>query len=605
MSPSRLPRILCSSVVRSVHQGESHGGVYLVDLEAGSSEQVLDWTDANINWEGRGGDRGLRGIAFHDGSIYLAASDEVFVYDRAFDRLGSFRNPYLSMCHELFVDGDRLYLSSTGFDAVLEYDLTSQTFTRGWSLRYANALEVPPHVLKLKAPPTLRVFDPNGTKGPERGDSSHVNHVWVQDGADPRERDEAVGPVWRVNDRLEAVRHDPLRHAQHTAVPRGVLVQPHARPTGSPTRRWRATSWPRPAAHLRPGATRARGSPGGSRTRDVRPRPHRPARRPRGGRFVARDDQRVRPRCRRAAGLGEHHDGRAQRGARPRGLAVRLDDRRWIVVRARRGSRRGPTSASAAVRRRPRPPIPSRPWTQVAVQLARGEVDHGPDPQSAADQDQLEGVLDHQVRSPWRRQRRSRSWSKLRRSPSGRTRRRVHRDAQRAAAEGELHHRLLVPGHHQRDTGGAGPDRVEPARARASARIGRALARYAGSKIVGGATGPKNRKSRRTPERGQSRPAWRPPAGRVPADRIFRLGVELGDDRRDHAREHHERGDDEDDEPRRRAVEPHGRGRRERAEDEHVDRAPEQQDRHVGDTTTATPTGTSRAAKVTAPSRDR
>ena len=108
---SPLPRIVCSSVVRSVHQGESHGGVYLVDLQAGTSEQVLDWTDDTIDWEGRGGDRGLRGIAFHDGLIYLAASDEIFVYDRHFVRQGSFRNPYLHLCHEMFVDGDRLYLA--------------------------------------------------------------------------------------------------------------------------------------------------------------------------------------------------------------------------------------------------------------------------------------------------------------------------------------------------------------------------------------------------------------------------------------------------------------------------------------------------------------
>lgn len=177
-----LPRILCSSVVRSVHQGESHGGLYLVDLANEGAEQVLDWTDANINWEGRGGDRGLRGIAFHDGSIYLAASDEVFVYDRSFERQGSFRNPYLGMCHEIFVDGDRLYLSSTGFDSVLEYDLKAGRFTRGWCLRYANAWKLR-RTLKLKVPPSLSSFDPNATDGPGRGDTSHVNHVWVQDGA--------------------------------------------------------------------------------------------------------------------------------------------------------------------------------------------------------------------------------------------------------------------------------------------------------------------------------------------------------------------------------------------------------------------------------------
>jgi hypothetical protein len=62
----KLPRVIATSVVRSAHQGESHGGVYLIDLNSGQYDQVIDWNDESINWEGRGGDRGLRGIAFHN-----------------------------------------------------------------------------------------------------------------------------------------------------------------------------------------------------------------------------------------------------------------------------------------------------------------------------------------------------------------------------------------------------------------------------------------------------------------------------------------------------------------------------------------------------------
>jgi hypothetical protein len=155
--------------------------VYLVDLASGAAEQVLDWTDANINWEGRGGDRGLRGIAFHDGLVYLAASDEVFVYDRDFAPQGSFRNPYLHMCHEIFVEGDRLYLASTGFDSVLEYDLVAARFTRGWTLRYSKLFKMR-RTLNLRTKPSLRTFDPNAPGGPAAGDTSHVNNVWIHEG---------------------------------------------------------------------------------------------------------------------------------------------------------------------------------------------------------------------------------------------------------------------------------------------------------------------------------------------------------------------------------------------------------------------------------------
>ena len=44
-------------------------------------------------------------------------------------------------------------------------------------------LEAPPDALNLRPAPTLRMFDPNRAGGPSAGDSSHVNNVWVHDGA--------------------------------------------------------------------------------------------------------------------------------------------------------------------------------------------------------------------------------------------------------------------------------------------------------------------------------------------------------------------------------------------------------------------------------------
>lgn len=211
-----LPTVVCSSVIRSVHQGESHGGVYLVDLERRSSQQVLDWTEADIDWEGRGGDRGLRGIAFHDGLIYLAASDEVFVYDRAFRRQGSFRNPYLHLCHEIHVDGDRLYLTSTGFDAILEFDLRSHRFVRGFTLRYSRAWKFR-RTLNLRPRPSLRTFDPNRPGGPAPGDTSHVNSVTTIDGA-LYACGTKLAAVWRIEDDALS-RYARVPYGTHNARP--------------------------------------------------------------------------------------------------------------------------------------------------------------------------------------------------------------------------------------------------------------------------------------------------------------------------------------------------------------------------------------------------
>ena len=185
------PRVVVSSVVRSTHQGESHGGVYVVDLADGSSEQVIDWDDASISWEGRGADRGLRGIALHDGLVYLAASDEIFVYDREFRPQGSFRNGYLKHCHEIAIDGDALYATSTGFDAVLRYDLRAGAFTDAICLRYdafnewrRKAAQAATPLVSVSRPmPRLTRFDPAGSAGPAPGDTTHGNNVARSAGA--------------------------------------------------------------------------------------------------------------------------------------------------------------------------------------------------------------------------------------------------------------------------------------------------------------------------------------------------------------------------------------------------------------------------------------
>ena len=63
-------KLVTTSVVRGSQQGQSHGGVYLIDLERRSVRQAIDWNKADIDWQGRGWDRGLRGIAF-DGETGL------------------------------------------------------------------------------------------------------------------------------------------------------------------------------------------------------------------------------------------------------------------------------------------------------------------------------------------------------------------------------------------------------------------------------------------------------------------------------------------------------------------------------------------------------
>jgi len=163
----RLPRLIATSVVRGSRQGESHGGVFTVDFETREGAQHVDWNTADIDWEGRGADRGLRGIAFDDDDIYIAASDELFVYDRDFNRLRSFRSRYLKHCHEIVREERRLFLTSTGFDSLLSFNLDTRAFDWGF------------HLQRPYGKWSGHTFDPQSDSGPRPVNEFHINMVYA------------------------------------------------------------------------------------------------------------------------------------------------------------------------------------------------------------------------------------------------------------------------------------------------------------------------------------------------------------------------------------------------------------------------------------------
>ena len=152
-------------MIRGAHLGESHGGLFLVDLDRGSVTLKLDWNRADIDFSGRGGDRGLRGIAFHGEHILVAANAQLLILDRDFRLVDAFTNPFLRHCHEICVAQDRVFLTATGFDSILSFDLKSKRFVHGWHLGVqGDAL-------------TIRSYDPTSTAGPPEGHRLHLNSV--------------------------------------------------------------------------------------------------------------------------------------------------------------------------------------------------------------------------------------------------------------------------------------------------------------------------------------------------------------------------------------------------------------------------------------------
>ena len=152
-------------MVRGSRQGDSHGGVYVVDLESQAVHQALDWNTMGIDWEGRGGERGLRGIAVYGETVFMAASDELLAFRPDFQPIGAWRNPWLKHCHEIAAWNDNLFLVSAGYDSILAFDIAKQRFH--W------AMHVDMEGFNFRG----AVYDPNGDDGPLMLNKLHLNNV--------------------------------------------------------------------------------------------------------------------------------------------------------------------------------------------------------------------------------------------------------------------------------------------------------------------------------------------------------------------------------------------------------------------------------------------
>ena len=123
-------RVIATSVIRAAEKGGSHGGVYTIDLNSGKYEKVIDWSDPNIKWDGRGGERGLRGITFHNDRLYIATSEAICCFNKSFQQVDIYHSDKLRQCHEICTHKGKIYITSTSFNMIVEFDPVSKEFTR-------------------------------------------------------------------------------------------------------------------------------------------------------------------------------------------------------------------------------------------------------------------------------------------------------------------------------------------------------------------------------------------------------------------------------------------------------------------------------------------
>jgi len=163
----KLPKFVATSVVRGSRQSGKFGGVFLVDFENQDIEQLFDLNASEIDFKGSSGDRGLRGIAFGDDDILIAASDVLFRCDRSFKIKTFSKNHYLDDCHEICHYERTIFLTSPGFDSLLAFDLDSKKYVWGF------------HLTRQYDQWAGHKFDPRTDQGPIAVNHYHINSVNV------------------------------------------------------------------------------------------------------------------------------------------------------------------------------------------------------------------------------------------------------------------------------------------------------------------------------------------------------------------------------------------------------------------------------------------
>jgi hypothetical protein len=137
-----------------------------LDLEKQSVLHTLDWDTPDIEWHGAGGGRGLRGIAFDADKTYIAASNRLLACTPDLKVVKSWPCRYLMHCHEIAIWKRTLYLTSSGFDSILGFDLDAEEFH--W------AMHVQSKSFRFKG----SRFDPQSDDGPLALNKLHLNSVF-------------------------------------------------------------------------------------------------------------------------------------------------------------------------------------------------------------------------------------------------------------------------------------------------------------------------------------------------------------------------------------------------------------------------------------------
>jgi hypothetical protein len=121
-----MTRLIFSTSRRHTNFPEPTGYIYLLDVEKDTllqQSQIIEPAFRELDPNPRGGMRGMRGISICVDQIAIANAAVVYRYDRRWNLLGITSHPSMMGIHDVLLQSDTLWATSTRNDLLFQFDL--------------------------------------------------------------------------------------------------------------------------------------------------------------------------------------------------------------------------------------------------------------------------------------------------------------------------------------------------------------------------------------------------------------------------------------------------------------------------------------------------
>ncbi len=94
----------------------------------------IPFTTNHQHWNARGGNRGGRGIAFDENNniLFVATATEIIKYNMDMQCLGTLNHEYMAGIHDILLDHDGIWITSTVHDLVFKIDFNGKLLNEWW-----------------------------------------------------------------------------------------------------------------------------------------------------------------------------------------------------------------------------------------------------------------------------------------------------------------------------------------------------------------------------------------------------------------------------------------------------------------------------------------